>query len=131
LESALRTFFDGGDRFAVITLAGAADEILGRFLELGGQTSSVKILAKSAAEMHKLLYKEELPDKHFLLRANMARNSIKHLDSTNDLEVTFDPEDEAMDMLVRATDNYFALGLPESHLVRQFNEWYMKNIIGA
>jgi len=42
----------------------------------------------------------------------MAKNSIKHLDSEEDLNVTFDSEEEVIDMLVRATDNYYGLQIP-------------------
>lgn len=61
----------------------------------------------------------------------MARNSIKHLDSDEDLNVTFDSEQEMIDMLVRATDNYYGLEIPESDQVQKFNEWYMKNVVGV
>ena len=61
----------------------------------------------------------------------MARNSIKHLDSDQDLTVTFDSKEEMIDMLVRATDNFYGLEIPESNQVKSFNEWYMSNVVSV
>jgi len=131
LNTAIDLFFEGVNHFSVITLAGAAEEILGRYMELVGKQSSLDGIVKGTALVHKHLYGEDLPHKEFKFRANMARNSIKHLDSDEDLNVTFDSKEEMIDMLVRATDNYFGLEIPESDQVQKFNEWYMENVVGV
>jgi hypothetical protein len=38
-------------------------------------------------------------------------------------------KEEMIDMLVRATDNYYGLELPESDQVQRYNEWYMANVV--
>jgi signal transduction histidine kinase len=86
---------------------------------------------KGTAFVHKHLYGEELPHKTFKMLANMARNSIKPLDSDEDLTVTFDSKEEMIDMLVRATDNFYGLEIPESNQVKSFNEWYMSNVVSV
>ena len=129
LNTAIDLFFQGANHFSVITLAGAAEEILGRFMELTGKQSSLIGIVKGTALVHKHLFGEELPHKEFKFRANMVRNSIKHLDSDSDLNVTFDSEEEMIDLLVRATDNFYGLEMPESDQVQKFNEWYMANVV--
>ena len=131
LETALKLFFYGDDYFSVITLAGAAEEVLGRILEQAGKESSLKSIAKSSALMHKALYGEERPEKEFVFLANYARNTIKHFNSLSELRVVFDPKQEAVDMLVRATDNYFALEQRESELMERFKEYYLENEVGV
>ena len=131
LNTAIDLFFEDANHFSVITLTGAAEEILGRYMELIGKQSSLDGIVKGTALVHKHLYGEELPHKEFKFRANMARNSIKHLDSDEDLNVMFDSKEEMINMLVRATDNYFGMEIPESDQVRKFNEWYMENVVGV
>jgi len=131
LNTAIDLFFDKANHYSVITLAGAAEEILGRYMELIGKQSSLTGIVKGTAFVHKHLYGEELPHKTFKMLANMARNSIKHLDSDQDLTVTFDSKEEMIDMLVRATDNFYGLEIPESNQVKSFNEWYMSNVVSV
>jgi hypothetical protein len=130
LDTAIELFFQGGNHFAIITLAGAADEIFGKFLGLVGRESSLANIVRSTALFHKMVYGEELPHKEFILRANLAKNSIKHLDSEDDLTIALDAYEEMIEMLVRATDNYYGLDLPESEQVLKFTEWYFENVVG-
>jgi hypothetical protein len=130
LEAAIKAFLAQGDPFVVITLAGAAEEILGRTVELRGGDSAVGSLAKGAASVHRQLYGEEIPEKQFRRRANLPRNAIKHVDSLEDLEVEFDPTEEAIDVLVRATENYALLGQPFSDTIQRFQDWYLEHIVG-
>ena len=56
-------------------------------------------------------------------RQNRAKNSIKHLNDTNDSEVTLDLEDEALEMLERATHNVMLLQISDTDEIRRFNDW--------
>lgn len=50
LETALRLFDEGQDFFSVVTLAGAADELLGKLVRArGGKTSLESLTSASAA----------------------------------------------------------------------------------
>ena len=131
LNTAIDLFFKKTNHYSVITLAGAAEEILGRYMELIGKQSSLTGIVKETALVHKHLYGEELPHKEFKMRENMARNSIKHLDSDEDLTVTFDSEGEMIGMLVRATDNFYGLEIPETDQVKNFREWHKSNVGGG
>ena len=110
LERALQLYFENGDRGSVITLAGAADEVFGKYLERAGRESSFKSLVVAVTEIRARMFGEplELEEvKAIADRANSARNSLKHIGETE--VVKFDLETEARDMLNRAIDNYWSL----------------------
>ena len=68
--------------------------------------------------------------KAFVDEKNMARNSVKHMDSKTDETFDADLEDEALWMLVRACDNLLRLGLHPTKRMQQFDEWFYENIVG-
>lgn len=107
LETALQLFRDGKDLFSVITLAGAAEEILGNLLNERGQDNALRALQRAAADMYRHLFGEEAGAKQFAQRANRARNALKHHDPGQPRTVTLDPLEEATDMLDRAVSNYW------------------------
>ena len=109
LDAALQLFETGGDHLAVITLAGAAEEILGKLILLAGGTPSLDHLVQATCAIHKLQTGQDLDQTTARSRANAARNALKHLDGPPDLSVSLDPEEEAVDMLDRAVTNYWVL----------------------
>ena len=147
LEVALRLFFEGKEYFAVITLAGAAEEILGKHLTARGRTNSVEELVGGAVRIRIGLLNEEstkgyFPDESDNLSekeakkalfnvANYPRNAAKHMDANypEDSTIRVFPKEAAHDLLNRAVDNYYTLlnyfncGLQETELVRQFNKY--------
>lgn len=109
LETALRLFVEGQDLFSALTLAGAAEEILGRLVSGEGKESSIESLKNAASEMHQHLFSEIIDPSVFGHLANRARNSLKHLGSPKQPRIALDVREEAVDMLNRAIDNYWAL----------------------
>ena len=109
LETAISLFFAGEDYASVVTLAGAADEIFGKYLAADGKLNSLEEMKKAVAAIHLKLYGEETPPEHIARRANLAKNSLKHWDLGDPRIVTFDLRQEAIDMLSRAIDNYWLL----------------------
>lgn len=109
LETALRLFAMGNDFASVITLAGAADEVFGKFLAAKGQENSLESLKRSVGEIHMKLYGEPTPPKQIADRANRAKNILKHWDNGDTEIVKLDLGVEACDLLYRAIDNYWAL----------------------
>jgi hypothetical protein len=109
LETALALFAEGKDYGSVITLAGAADEVFGKFLLAEGKESSLESLKQAVAAIHLKLYGESTPPKHIADRANKAKNTLKHWDKGDDMIVKFDLLQESKDMLSRAIDNYWIL----------------------
>ena len=78
LETALRLFAKGKEYASVITLAGAADEIFGKFLAASGRENSLEVLKKAVAAIHEKLYGETTAPRHIADRANLAKNNLKH-----------------------------------------------------
>ena len=80
IETALRLLEAQDDLISVVTLAGAAEEILGKLVKREGKTSALDSLSSAAHGMYEYLFGgEPLPPKHFIDRANLARNAFKHL----------------------------------------------------
>ena len=109
LETALALFAEGNDYGSVVTLAGAADEVFGKFLVSEGKENSLEALKRAVLAIHLMLFGEPTPPKYIADRANMAKNSLKHWDLGDPKLVKFDMRQESIDMLNRAIDNYWLL----------------------
>ncbi len=109
LETALHLFGEEQDLFSALTLAGAAEEILGRLVSGEGKETSLESLKNAALGMYQHLFGETVDPSVFVNRANRARNSLKHLGSPKQPTIVLDVREEAVDMLNRAIDNYWAL----------------------
>lgn len=100
LDAASDLNFSGGDYLAVITLAGAAEEILGKLLQRQGDRAMVDRLVDLDKELT-----GGRPFETIRKEVNGARNSLKHANDPNEDEVTVEPG-EAIAMLGRAVVNY-------------------------
>lgn len=126
LETALRLYFEGADDFSVLSLAGAADEILGRALEAGGGVSAFASLTRAGAAMLATDPDPPVPDpklaqKIIADRANRARNVAKDFHPGIDEDpVSLDVREEATDMLDRAIANYAELYQAQSPAMQRF-----------
>lgn len=109
LETALRLYFEGQDDYSVITLAGAADTILGQVLKSIGKEPRLESIKTATVQIARVMCKEELSAKWVAERANLARNALKHWDPDQPAVVEFDAREEATDMLDRAVTNYWTL----------------------
>lgn len=120
LETALRLFQEGEDLFSAITLAGAAEEIYGELLEQRGVDHSLGSLTTAAQAIHQHLFGEQVDATRIRQRANLARNSLKHLMAGGAPTVRLDLRQEAVDMLNRAIDNYWLLEAALTPAMEQF-----------
>jgi hypothetical protein len=109
IETALRLFETEKDLISVVTLAGAAEEILGKLLKEEGKTNALDSVKSSAKAIYEYLFDEEIDEGRFADRANLARNAFKHLNTAGGRTVELDLREEAIDMLNRAIDNYWDL----------------------
>lgn len=106
LDTALRLYFEQEDYYSVITLAGAAEEILGKFLKENGIENALDSLKEEVFAIDKVL--GEAPSRRDIAtRANDARNKLKHCSPGKLIE--FDAKEEAEDMLDRAIQNVLKL----------------------
>jgi hypothetical protein len=127
LEVALRLFFEDAEYFAVITLAGAAEELLGAYVKAKGETTSLEELVKGAVHISSALSGSPSKPKSIFKVANYPRNASKHMDDAADSQLRIYLKRDATDLLSRAVDNYYLLmqhyDLPETELVGRFNRY--------
>jgi hypothetical protein len=122
LNRAIILFLDEEEYVSSITLAGAADEILGKYVrKLGGQTSIDMILnlVVSRGESQGLSAKE-----YRSTYMNGTKNALKHHDGSSDNHLTKDWEIEAISLIFRASMNFHILA-------NKFNEYtlaFMKHM---
>jgi hypothetical protein len=120
LERALDLYLSGSDLVSAITLAGAAEEILGKLVRRLDKTPSLELRAERKRRTFRALWPNR-PDpgtKPFIKLANQSRNAMKHLITTEPIEV--DLNLEAGKLLARAVDNYSLLFGRETPKMRTF-----------
>jgi hypothetical protein len=130
LDLALMLVLEMRSYASALTLAGAAEEILGRALVIAGKDNSLKRKYESIATFHEALHREPLKWSMFVDDENRARNAVKHLRSPDDENVTVDLEHAALWMIFRACDNFERLGLAQTERMFQFDEWFHANVAG-
>lgn len=129
LDTALDLFLDQKNYSSAITLAGAAEEIFGHALTLGGGKSALDSSYESMAEYHTMLHSTELNKKSYVSKENFARDALKHLQNDKGPTITIDLEEAACWMLVRAIQNGRKLGY-EFARFKDFDNWFYENIVG-
>ena len=125
LNLAMTLYLDGREFVSAITLAGAAEEILGKICEEKGKPSGLKRHAESArslylhlgSEFH-ALFTGDPGTKPFINIRNEARNELKHLISGDPIEV--DLEQQAGRLIAHAVGNYRNLFGRETDMMRKF-----------
>jgi hypothetical protein len=93
-----------------ITLAGAAEELLGKLVRSSGKESRLDEMKREYCALHRLTHGAELAtdelEKWLVVRANGARNVLKHGCA---LDFPINLGDEARDLIDRAISNYWLL----------------------
>jgi len=127
LETALRLFKETEEYISVVTLAGAAEEILGKACREQNITNAIEGIQHSFYLYRKIRFgdsaisEKKKSDKWVADRANHARNKAKHVNPIVEPYVQIDAKEEAKDLLQRALDNWWALGLPYSPAMLEFH----------
>jgi len=104
LRFAITLFLEDRELVSAITLAGAAEEILGKLATQAGLTPALTRRAEGTRALFKHLWKSDPGVKPFVNLKNKTRNELKHLVSGAPIEV--DLREEAMRILDRAVENY-------------------------
>jgi len=116
LDWAIRLFLDHRAFIPAISLAGAAEEILGEPL---GDKAIFSVLRDGLASEFNLA-KSVVSQQHL----NKAKNWLKHWkDMRDDETLLIDLKGEATQFLVRATANLLDHDIPLSPDVKRFIEW--------
>jgi hypothetical protein len=131
LDMALSLFLDKQSFVSALTLAGAAEEILGKALSHKGEQNSLKWKYRAIEPFHVMLHRKPLSETDFIRDENRSRNAAKHMASGSELSITVDLEDAALWMIVRACDNSDRLGLPRTERMLEFKNWFYKHVVGV
>jgi len=104
LFHAIQLYLDGTYLVSVITLAGAADEILGELLKKEGKATALDDKIEELCEMFEAVFDGPANRKEFWRLRNRAKNELKH--NRNGSPIDMDMEQEAVNILDRALENY-------------------------
>jgi hypothetical protein len=124
LDTAIALYLQGTDLISAITLAGAADEILGKLVQAIGGKSALDESVARLSGMHEAAFEESPNPKKYVELRNHARNEFKHLGVTPDINV--DLEREAVSMLRRAIENFRKLSPGFQEKFRAFQAEMLK-----
>ena len=126
LNAAVGLFVSGGDRFSVISLAGAADVILSRLVLNTGQENFTDSILKSENERGGTRKtREELGRE---LNDTLFINQLKHMDDGDDGYIELDPEECAIAAILKALANYVQLAGRKDEFVLAFLAWVKLNL---
>ncbi|WP_186025013.1 MULTISPECIES: hypothetical protein [Burkholderia] len=119
LDAALMLFLEHRAFPAVITLAAAAEEVLGKEVNRRGRQVALDRRVNRYAAVDR---------KAAIAEANRVRNALKHFSDYEQPEITADLEETARWMLERACENAYTLELdvPRS---AAFGEWYHQTLV--
>jgi hypothetical protein len=100
IEVAIRLWSESEDPTCVVTLAGAAEEVLGNMISRGDEPNMMARMIDMARERgwnatNRTIYRH----------VNRVRNALKHAGDSEEDEFEFDPE-EGRAMILRAMVNY-------------------------
>ncbi|STX37484.1 hypothetical protein [Legionella feeleii] len=100
LETAIMLFITGGDRFSVITLAGAADVIFSEFVIRNGEENFTdSLIKKNNKHRTRQQIGREIND-------TLGINACKHLDAGEEEYVLLDIDESALGAILKAIVNY-------------------------
>jgi len=98
---------EAGDPVSALTLAGAAEEILGRIAERKGKEPRVEYLAAWSSSLFEWAGKPRPSKKELIRLENRTKNELKHQDDGRNVSVEADFTFDAEDMLLRCMYNHF------------------------
>ncbi|WGO96685.1 hypothetical protein QFX18_11570 [Saccharophagus degradans] len=128
LETAIRLYEDSEEYISVITLAGAAEEILGKACREKGIRTALEDVQHNFYLYRKLKFgncadEEKKKSERFISdNENYARNKAKHVNPVVEPTLHFSAQDEARGLLNRALSNWWALGKPYTPSMLKFSQ---------
>jgi hypothetical protein len=115
---AIGLYLESTELISSITLAGAAEEILGKLVKNNGGTPAHIQKAEGARSLYIHLWKSDPSTKRFIDLNNNTRNELKHLCSGEEIEV--DLKTEAKRIIDRAVKNFHMLGLRSVSIIEKY-----------
>ena len=132
LEDAIELFLEG-KRISAITLAGAAEEIFARLLNLQGEASTAEEAWEQMEEVRAatgLPYAGVRTKSEVFREWNKVRNTLKHHSNVDEDPLTFSSFDAAFEMINRANMNGDLLGVVATNR-QDYENWLIENIFSA
>ncbi|MDD5567616.1 MAG: hypothetical protein PHY88_00140 [Candidatus Omnitrophica bacterium] len=123
LETACK-LYKKDDFFAVINLAGASEEILGKYLKARGKKNALESDREALVAINKYFGKDLTNEKATII-LNYVKNALKHYNGIDDSDkfILMDAQSDSSYLLVRALTNLWRL---EMELTPIMNEvWEM------
>ena len=120
LDRAIRLLLDEQDVISATTLAGAAEEILGKLVEIGGGKHSLQDFIDTCFAMGRIHHGEEWKPKTFADMRNYFRNELKHYVEGSVISV---PEEAAKDLIDRAAENLWLLEGRDTVQIRRYMQF--------
>lgn len=126
LETAIGLFVSGGDKFSVISLAGAADVILARLvLNIGEENFTEFSLRQETADAGpngtRESHGKDINDTLFI-------NDLKHMDEGEDGYIDIDLDECALGAILKALANYVIIAGRDKDFVKAFLAWVQLNL---
>lgn len=104
LDHAISLFLNREHLISAITLAGAAEEILGKLTTKANLTPAIERRTRAACALNRHLWGRDARAKTLVDLKNKTRNELKHFVEGAPVEI--DLEAEAIRMIDRAVENY-------------------------
>ena len=122
LNRAIVLFFDEQDFVSSLTLAGAAEEILGSLVSEAGGTTSLDSLVSYSLEFLDKDESDTKTKKSVISLENFFRNRLKHKIDDLGMGLTYSSDYYAAKMIDRAVQNYLALGQTPTPEIERFEK---------
>jgi len=126
LEAAIGLFVSGGDRFSVISLAGATDVILCQLVLNTGQENFTETVLKNAIAKDE--ENETMQSIGRCINDTLFINDLKHMDEGEDGYIEIDIKECAVGAILKALANYVTLEGRDKDFVRAFLAWVQQNL---
>lgn len=127
LETAIGLFVGDGDKFSVISLAGAADVILCCLVSNSEKENFTEYSLKKAAA--KGGSQNETRQSHGrCINDTLFINDLKHMDEGDDGYIDVDVKECALGAILKALANYAILGGKNKDFVQAFMAWVQLNL---
>lgn len=130
MELAITLFLDAKSFASVITLASAAERVMGQALRHAGHEAVLDWTFMVTAPVHGLMHGVALKKGDYVDTQNRISNALRHFDEADPPCFEADLEEAACWMLVRACENAQRLGRPARGF-DTFNEWFYQHVVGV
>lgn len=126
LETAILMFLNGRDRFSVITLAGAASNILSQLVRNRGSEPFIDYSRRVFDAVRGYTPPREKYKKH--INDMLGINYLKHHSAGDAIHIELDEEKAAEDAITKALADYIKIRGQEELFVKAFLSWsWQKN----